>query len=443
MTTQAVILAAGQSKRMKSRTSKVFHNLCGRRIIDYVLDLVESLDIQEKVIVINPEMKHAPWPKDVELTLQDPPLGTGDAVKRALPALGYADSVLVLFGDTPLITKETIKKMFEVQSQDVAITLLGMRPPDPTGYGRLILSEDGDLVDIVEHRDLQKDQFSIGYCNSGVMLVKKDVLARLIEEIRPHNVQQEYYLTDLIRLAAQTGLRCRAVEGPYEEFMGINTRKDLATISELLQERLRTQFMLDGVTLIDPDTVYFSHDTQISSDVTIHPHVTFGPGVTIREGAEVLPFCHLTHCQIGQDCVVGPFAHLRGHAVMDEKSEVGNFVELKKTHMHKGSKAKHLSYLGDAQIGKDANIGAGTITCNYDGFNKFETHIGEGAFVGTNCSLVAPLTIGARAILGAGSVITNDVDANTLAVARPEQKNLTDGAIIFREKRLNSKKAGH
>ncbi len=443
MTTQAVILAAGQSKRMKSKTSKVFHSLCGRRIIDYVLDLVESLNIQEKVIVINPEMKHEPWPKDVELTLQDPPLGTGDAVKRALPALGYADSVLVLFGDTPLITKETIKKMFEVQSQDVVITLLGMRPPDPTGYGRLILSEDGDLVDIVEHRDLQKDQCSIEYCNSGVMLVKKDVLARLIEEIRPHNIQQEYYLTDLVRLAAQNGLRCRAVEGPYEEFMGINTRKDLAIISQLLQDRLRTQFMLDGVTLMDPDTVYFSHDTQIASDVTIHPHVTFGPGVKIREGAEVLPFCHLTHCQIGQHCVVGPFAHLRGHAVMDEKSEVGNFVELKKTHMHKGSKAKHLSYLGDAQIGKDANIGAGTITCNYDGFNKFETHVGEAAFVGTNCSLVAPLSIGARAILGAGSVITEDVDDNTLAIARPEQKNLSDGAIVFREKRLKSKKIGH
>lgn len=443
MTTQAVILAAGQSKRMKSKTSKVFHSLCGRRIIDYVLDLVESLDIQEKVVVINPEMKHEPWPTDVELTLQDPPLGTGDAVKRALPALGYADSILILFGDTPLITKDTIKKMFEVQSQDVPIILLGMRPSDPTGYGRLILSENGDLEDIIEHRDLKPNQHSIGYCNSGVMLVKKDVLARLIEDIRPHNVQQEYYLTDLVRLAAQTGLRCRAVEGPYEEFMGINTRKDLAIISQLLQDRLRTQFMLDGVTLIDPDTVYFSHDTQIAADVTIHPHVTFGPGVKIQESAEVLPFCHLTHCQVGPECVVGPFAHLRGHAVMDEKSEVGNFVELKKTHMHKGSKAKHLSYLGDAQIGQDANIGAGTITCNYDGFNKFETHIGEGAFVGTNCSLVAPLTIGARAILGAGSVITENVDDNTLALARPEQKNLTDGAIIFREKRLKSKQAGY
>lgn len=439
MTTQAIILAAGQSKRMKSKTSKVFHDLCGRRIIDYVLDLVDTLEIQEKVLVINPDMKHDSWPSTVEVAIQDPARGTGDAVKCALPVLGYADNVLILFGDTPLITKKTIKKMYEVQRHDVAITLLGMRPPDPTGYGRLILKENGDLEDIIEHRDLQPGQETIGYCNSGVMLIKKDVLARLIEDIKPHNVQEEYYLTDLIRLAAQTGLRCKAVEGPYEEFMGINTRKDLATVSHALQNRWREEFMLEGVTLIDPKTVYFSHDTQIAHDVTVHPHVTFGPGVKIQQDTKILSFCYLTDSEIGPGCTVGPFAHLRGGAILEEGAEVGNFVELKKTHMHKGAKAKHLSYLGDAHIGDNANIGAGTITCNYDGFKKFETHVGEEAFVGTNCSLVAPIKIGKGSIIGAGSVVTESVEDNELSITRPEQKHLHEGATTFRNKRNNSR----
>lgn len=439
MKTQAIILAAGQSKRMKSKISKVFHPLCGQRVIDYVLDLVTTLDIQETVLVINPDMKHEKWPSTLELAIQDPPRGTGDAVKWALPSLGYADNVLILFGDTPLITKRTIEKMYEVQGGDVVITLLGMRPPDPTGYGRLVLKKNGDLEDIIEHRDLSPEQEEIGYCNSGVMLVKKDILTKLIEDIRPHNAQDEYYLTDLIRLAAQTGLRCRAVEGPYDEFMGINTRNDLALVSQVLQTRWREEFMLQGVTLVDPDTVYFSHDTRIEYDVTIHPHVNIGPGVRIKSQTQILPYCYITQSEISEECVIGPFAHLRGGVVMDHASEVGNFVELKKTHMKKGAKAKHLSYLGDAQIGERANIGAGTITCNYDGFKKSETHVGEEAFVGTNCSLVAPVNIGKGAIIGAGSVVTEQVEDNELSLSRPEQRHLPDGATAFRNKRNSLK----
>lgn len=436
MTLQTVILAAGQSKRMKSKTSKVMHGLCGRPVIDYVFDTVARLKSKNTVLVTSPDLADLPWGR-CKVVIQDPPRGTGDAMKFALPYLTKEGHVLVIFGDTPLISQDTLNAVVAQGQKGCDVVVLGMDPLDPTGYGRLIADDENRLLAIVEDRDLSTDQRDNPnlLCNSGVMLIKASHLASLLEQVQSTNAQGEYYLTDVVKIANDKGLNCQVIEGDEEEFQGINTREDLARISCTLQNRWLRDAMSEGVTLVDPSSVILSYDTQLAPDVTIHPHVVFGPGVTVEEGAEILPFCYLTDCHIGRHTKVGPFAHLRGDTRLEEKSEVGNFVELKKTTLGVGAKAKHLSYLGDAVIDSKANIGAGTITCNYDGFNKFVTRIGEGAFVGTNCSLVAPLTIGAGAIIGAGSVITQDVGQDVLALTRAEQTNIEGGAVSFRTKR--------
>jgi len=437
MTLQTVILAAGQSKRMKSNISKVMHDLCGRSVIDYVFETVGNLQSQNTILVTNPDMAQREWPKGIEVAVQNPARGTADALKCALPHLNDEGFVLVIFGDTPLILEETLNAVVAQGQKGCDVVVLGMDPFDPAGYGRLVVDENDRLLAIVEDRDLSSDQRENPnlLCNSGVMLIKASQVRFLLEHIEPNNAQGEYYLTDVVKVANAHGMTCGVIEGDEEEFQGINTREDLARISCTLQNRWLRDAMSEGVTLVDPSSVILSYDTVIAPDVTIHPHVVFGPGVTVEEGAEILPFCYLTDCHIGRHTKVGPFAHLRGDSRLEEKSEVGNFVELKKTTLGVGAKAKHLSYLGDALIDSKANIGAGTITCNYDGFNKFVTRIGEGAFVGTNCSLVAPLTIGAGAIIGAGSVITQDVGQDVLALTRSEQTNVEGGAVSFRMKR--------
>lgn len=438
---QIVILAAGQGTRMKSDVPKVLHPLGGRPILHYVFDLASQLDPQEVVLVVNPSLREIKIPFAHHAVVQHPAQGTGDAVKCALSHLRKDGYVLILFGDTPLIQKETLNRMLQLAQKDSdrAVILLGMRPSDKQNYARLVLDERENLMEVVEHKDLTASQKEISLCNSGVMLVRGDLLEALLLSLTPQNEAQEYYLTDLVKISRQKGYICGFVEGEASEFMGINTRQDLALAENILQERWRERAMGEGVTLMDPKTIYFSYDTKVTSDVILHPFVVLEPGVEIEKGAEVLPFCRLQDTHVGPGCLVGPFAHLRGGVSLEEKAEVGNFVEVKKSTFGSKAKAKHLSYIGDADIGAHANIGAGTITCNYDGFQKSKTQIGEGVFIGSNSSLVAPLSIGDYAIIGAGSVVTHDVEKRALALARSQQTTFEKGADKFREKRQKRK----
>lgn len=434
---QVVVLAAGQGTRMKSETPKILHSLGGRPILHYVLDLAHQVATQDIILVVSPSLKEIRTPFTHQTVVQYPAQGTGDAVKWTLPYLKKEGHTLILFGDTPLILKETLDRVLNLaQSRpEMAVILLGMHPSDKGNYARLILNEKQELEEVIEHKDLTSSQKAISLCNSGVMVVRSDLLEPLLSALKPNNAAKEYYLTDLVKIARNAGHPCGIVTGEASEFMGINTRQDLSLAAGILQNRWRDQAMTEGVTLVDPNHVYLSYDTKLAPDVILHPFVTLGTGVTIEKGAEILPFCRLSDTYVGSHTLVGPFAHLRGGAYLQEKAEVGNFVEVKNSNFGSGAKAKHLSYIGDAIIGEKSNIGAGTITCNYDGFNKFKTQIGKGVFIGSNSCLIAPLTIGDEAIVGAGSVITQNVEESTLVIARSQQTHLEQGARKFREKR--------
>ncbi|MFO0389195.1 MAG: bifunctional UDP-N-acetylglucosamine diphosphorylase/glucosamine-1-phosphate N-acetyltransferase GlmU [Alphaproteobacteria bacterium] len=432
----AVILAAGKGTRMKSDLPKVMHKLAGKSLVSHVLDTVDSLHPEKKVLVIAPNMDSvAAVAKGCDIAIQDKQLGTGHAVGCSEAALkNYAGTVLVLYGDTPLITAATLEKMLKaVANAEVAV--LGMRLENPMGYGRLVVNASGHLDAIVECKDANAEQKKITLCNSGVIAVSGKHLFALLKKITPNNASGEYYFTDIVTLANAERLRSMVVEAPAAELAGINSRLQLAEAEHALQTRLRKQALENGVTLIDPTTVYFAADTKIAQDVIIHPNVVFGEGVTIETGAEIKSFSHIEGTHIGKNATVGPFARLRPGSVLEENAHVGNFVELKKTRLGKGAKANHLSYVGDADVGANANIGAGTITCNYDGINKYQTTIGEGAFIGSNTSLVAPVTVGKGAIVGAGSVITKDVEADALVLERSEQVSISGKAKEIRQKK--------
>lgn len=436
-----VVLAAGQGTRMKSDLPKILHPLGGRPVLHHILDLAQQMRPQETVLVLSPHLKDVEILFPHKTAIQHPALGTGDAVKYALPHLKDEGHVLVLYGDTPLIRRETLDHMIRKgqSNPEMAVLLLGMYPKNAQGYARLLLNEKGDLEDVIEYKDLTSSQKEISLCNSGVMLIRADLLGSFLLNLTADNAAQEYYLPDLVKIARKMGYTCGVLEGDASEFMGINTRQDLAKAEAILQDRWREQAMEAGVTLKDPQHIYFSYDTKVAPDVTIHPFVVFGPGVVLEEGAEILPFCQLSDTHIGSGTRIGPFAHLRGGVVLRENVEIGNFVEVKKSTLEKYSKAKHLSYIGDTEIGPGTNIGAGTITCNYDGFGKSKTSIGEGVFIGSNCALVAPLSIGDHAIIGAGSVVTKDVKSHALAIARGKQTAIEKGADVFREKRKKRK----
>jgi bifunctional UDP-N-acetylglucosamine pyrophosphorylase / glucosamine-1-phosphate N-acetyltransferase len=438
---QIIILSAGQGTRMKSDVPKVLHLLGGRPVLHYVLDLAHKMTPKEVILVVSPLLKDIETPFVHQTVVQHPALGTGDAVKCALPYLTAKGHVLILYGDTPLIRRETLEHMISMSRfhPERAVIVLGMRPADKQNYARLLLNETGELEEIIEDKDLTPSQREMPLCNSGVMLVRGDLLESFLSALTPHNSAQEYYLTDLIKIARQKGYTCVIVEGEASEFMGINMRQDLALAEAYLQDRWRNKAMSEGVTLIDPKTIYFSYDTKVASDVRLHPCVVLGPGVEIEKGAEIFSFCRLSESRVGPYALVGPFAHLRGGTHLQEKAEIGNFVEVKKSTFGSKAKAKHLSYIGDTDIGPLANIGAGTITCNYDGFSKFKTQIGKGVSIGSNSSLIAPLSIGDYAIVGAGSVITQDVESHALAIARGNQTTLDRGADKFREKRKKRK----
>jgi len=448
--TAAIILAAGKGTRMKSDLPKVMHRLAGRTMIRHVLDSVASLTPARTIVVLAPGMDDiVPEVAGATIAIQPQPLGTGHAALAALPALqdlltaDGIDDILVLFGDTPLLTTPTLAALLAERRRHplAAVVVLGMRPADPAAYGRLICDENGVLEAIVEANDATAEQRAIGLCNSGVMAIDAKHLAALLAAIGTDNAKGEYYLTDIVAIARQRGLPCRALEAPLDDLIGINSRADLAAAEAVMQRRLRDAAMAGGATLIDPATVFFSADTVLGRDVTIGPFVNFGPGVTVADKVEICAFCDIAGAQIASGARIGPFARLRPGAAIGPDARIGNFVEIKQATIGRGAKANHLSYIGDAEIGAGANIGAGTITCNYDGFTKTLTRIGEGAFIGSNTVLVAPITIGAGAYIAAGSAITSDVAADALAIGRGQQVDKPDRAKLIRKMKTAEKQA--
>jgi bifunctional UDP-N-acetylglucosamine pyrophosphorylase/glucosamine-1-phosphate N-acetyltransferase len=432
-----VVLAAGQGTRMKSALPKVLHKIAGRSMLGHVLALAGELEPQALAVVIGPGMEDV---RDETLRLaptaqvfvQEQRNGTADAVLAARAALAeHKGDVLVLYADTPLLAGRTLHRLLR-RLESAAIAVLGFEAADPTGYGRL-LTEPGDWVRAIrEDRDASKEERQIRLCNSGVMGFRVDDLVGVLGRIGNTNAKGEHYLTDAIEIASGGGLRAGVVGCEEEEVLGVNSREQLATAEGIFQKRARRLVMEGGATLIAPETVWLSYDTKIGRDVVIEPNVFFGPGVTVEDGAEIKANCHFESARIGQGARVGPFARLRPGAVLGDKVHVGNFVEVKNSTLGVGAKANHLSYIGDGTVGAGANIGAGTIFCNYDGINKHRTEIGEGAFVGSNTSLVAPVKVGAGAYIGSGSVITKNVADDALALERSTQEERPGWAAKFR-----------
>ena len=435
----AIILAAGKGTRMKSALPKVLHPVGGRPAIDWSIALAKSLGCSPIICVVSPDVPElsthveAALGKDA-VAVQCPALGTGHAVQCAEEALaGFEGDVVVLYGDSPLIPAPAITELFETLGAGAHLGVLGFETPTPGLYGRLLTSASGDLEAIIEAREATPEQLDIKLCNSGVMAGDAQTMFKLLHRVTNDNAKGEYYLTDLVGLARSEDLTCRVVTCPEADLIGCDTRADLAVAEATFQARARAELLDKGVTLIAPETVFLSYDTEIEPDVTIEPNVVFAPGVRVVSGARIRAFSHLEGADIGPGCEVGPYARLRPGAVLKAKAKIGNFVEVKKTTVGEGAKANHLSYLGDGKIGAGANIGAGTIFCNYDGFFKYKTEIGEGAFIGSNSSLVAPVKIGDWAMVGSGTVVTDDLPDGALGLARVQQVSKPGWATKFRQ----------
>ena len=435
-----VILAAGQGTRMRSDTHKVLHPIAGKALLMHLLDSVDRLGAERRVVVVGKgrdQVEKAIAGRNVTIAHQAEQKGTAHAVQQAREALaGYHGAVLILYGDTPFVEPETLKRMLDRLDGGggPGVVVLASTPADPLNYGRIMLGEGDRIAKMVEFKDATDEERAVRLCNSGMMAVRAEDLLRWLDQVGSDNAAGEYYLPDVVNIAAAEGRDAVVIEGDSYETAGVNSRAELAHLELDWQRRRREQALQDGATLIDPESVWFAADTKLGRDVTVEPHVVFGPGVEIADGATIKAFSHIEGATISTKAVIGPFARLRPGAKIGEKAKVGNFVEVKKAVLGPGAKVNHLSYIGDADIGADANIGAGTITCNYDGFGKYNTVIGEGAFIGSNSALVAPVTVGDGAIVGAGSVITKDVDADSLAVERSEQKGIAGWAKRFREK---------
>ena len=433
-----IILAAGKGTRMNSSLHKVLHPVARLPMIDHVLKSSAALNPKKQVVIVGAEReqltRHLP---DVDFAVQDPQLGTGHAVQQAESQLKDFDgAVLILYGDVPLIQPETLQRMVtQISSNDrCAMVVLGFYAKDPMQYGRIISEQSGTLSAIVEYKDADEATRAIDLCNSGIMAVRGSLLFSMLNDIQNDNASNEYYLTDLVTIARSQNHTVGLEIVEEDEVGGVNTFHDLAVMEGLYQSRARNKLMSAGVYLENPDTVYLAHDTKIEKGVTIGPSVVFGEKVSIASGAHIHAFSHLEGCTIAANSSIGPYARLRPGADIGEDCKIGNFVEVKKSTLQKGSKVSHLSYIGDSELGAGVNIGAGTITCNYDGYNKFKTQIGDGAFIGSNTSLVAPVSIGAGAIVGAGSVITKTVSEDDLAITRANQKAHSGWAKGFREK---------
>ena len=435
-----VILAAGQGTRMRSDTHKVLHPIASQPLLLHLLDRVDGLGASKRVVVVGKgrdQVERTLSERDVAVAHQAEQKGTGHAVLQAKDSLsGYDGAVLVLYGDTPFVEPATLARMLErLNGADgPGIVVLASKPADPGAYGRIILGEGDRIAKMVEYRDATPEEREVRLCNSGMMAIRAPDLLRWLGQVKNDNAAGEYYLPDVVNIAASEGREAVVIEGDPYETAGVNSRAELAHLELEWQRRRREQVLDEGATLIDPECVWVADDTKLGREVTVEPHVVFGPGVEVADGATIKAFSHIEGAIIGTRASIGPFARIRPGTTLGERSKVGNFVELKNAKVAASAKVNHLSYVGDAEIGSGANIGAGTITCNYDGFGKYRTVIGEGAFIGSNTALVAPVTIGDGAIVGAGSVITSDVDPDSLAVERSEQKGVAGWARRFRDR---------
>ncbi|MGQ0590194.1 MAG: bifunctional UDP-N-acetylglucosamine diphosphorylase/glucosamine-1-phosphate N-acetyltransferase GlmU [Sphingosinicella sp.] len=442
----AVILAAGKGTRMKSDLHKVLHPIAGRPMLLHLLAAVDELGPARKVVIagsLKEQVEAVVAPLGADVVVQDPQHGTAHAVRQAEAALaGFEGDVLILYGDVPFVSAETMRKMIErLHAPDApAATVVAFRPQDPWRYGRIVAGPDGIIEKMVEWKDASEEERRIDLCNSGMMAVRSVDLWPLLARVGNDNAAGEYYLPDIVMIARDDGRSSAVIEVSPYECAGVNTRDELAELEWRWQVIRGAEMMMDGVTLIDPRNVWFAYDTKIGRDTIIEPNVFFGPGVTIGSGVRIRAFSHLEGATVADGAQIGPFARLRPGAEIGEEARVGNFVEVKKAALGKGAKANHLAYLGDAEIGAGANIGAGTITCNYDGFFKYRTVIGAGAFIGSNSALVAPVTIGKGALVAAGSVIVRDVAPDAIALARGEQTEKPGLAKRFRDAMTTKKK---
>ena len=442
----AIVLAAGEGTRMRSSRPKVLHEIAGRTLLGHVLSALDGAGSSEIAVVIGPDAdavaaEARSFVADAHIYVQTERLGTAHAVLAAKAAMSSGtDDVLVVFGDTPLIRPQTLATLRRALTDGAAVAVLGFRPADPTGYGRLVTQGDA-LTAIVEHADASAAERAITLCNGGLMAFAGEHALAILERIGNDNRKGEFYLTDAVAIARAMKLKTVALEVTEDEVSGINTKAQLAAAEAAMQQRLRQAALDAGATLVAPETVFLAADTKLGRDVTVEPYVVFGPGVTVEDGATIRSFSHLDGAHVGKGAIVGPFARLRPGARLGEEVHIGNFVEVKEATIEAGAKANHLSYIGDARVGAGANVGAGTITCNYDGAAKHRTDIGKGAFIGSNSALVAPVTIGDGAYVGSGSVISRDVPADALAIGRGRQVVKEGWAKRLRERAAVGKTA--
>ena len=417
---------------MKSSLPKVLHKIAGQSMIRYVIDACAGADITVVVAPDMPEVEAAVAPH--KTVIQKNQNGTGDAARSAKEALnGFHGYVFILNGDLPFIQTETLNRLYE-EAQKTGLAILGFETENPYGYGRLITSAK-HVTDIIEEKDCTEDQRQITLCNAGAYCARGDHLFQWLDQLSSDNAQGEYYLTDIVSIAAKDGVLCRFAVTDEVEVMGVNSKSQLADAEYVMQSHLRERAMENGVTMIDPETVYLSADTSFGQDVVIEPNVFIGAGVTIGNGTIIHAFSHIEGTEIGDYASVGPFARLRPQSKIGHHVTVGNFIEVNRSEFKDGSKSKHMSYIGDAVIGEKSNIGAGTVFANYDGFNKQDTHVGKGVFVGSNSTIVAPLSVGDNALIAAGSTITKNVEADALAISRGEEKSLAGKAADYRRKK--------
>jgi bifunctional UDP-N-acetylglucosamine pyrophosphorylase/glucosamine-1-phosphate N-acetyltransferase len=433
------VLAAGEGTRMRSAKPKVLHEIGGETLLAHVLHAVTKAGGARVAVVIGPNLQSVADEArravpTAEIFEQTERRGTAHAVLAAKAALAKgADDVLVLFGDTPLVRADVLTRLRQAIADGAGVALLGFKPADPTGYGRLIM-KGGELIAVREDRDANADEKKITLCNGGLMALAGNRALAILDKVGNANSKGEYYLTDAVAIAREMGLKAVAIDAEEDDVRGINTKGQLSEAEDVLQKRLRAAAMEAGVTLVAPETVFLAADTKFGKDVTVEPYVVFGPGVTVEDGATIRSFSHLEGAKVGKGARVGPYARLRPGADLGQDVHIGNFVEVKAATIEAGAKANHLAYIGDARVGEKTNIGAGTITCNYDGFAKHKTEIGKGAFIGTNTSLVAPVKVGDGAYIGSGSVITTDVPAGALALERSQQTVKEGWARKFRDK---------
>ena len=444
MDTAVIILAAGKGTRMNSNRPKVLHEVGNFPLINHCIKTAQSINPHRILTVLGHRQAEIQnvlenSGNSIEFVIQKEQLGTGHAVSVAIEELSDFDgNLIVLFGDTPFVSAETMVKI-ETRSRQADLVILGFHAPDPSGYGRLI-TNNNELLKIVEHKDATVEELALNLCNSGVMAGSSLLMKKLLKELDKDNKNNELYLTDCVQLAKARGLNCSYLVCDPKEAVGINSLEQLSLAEKKFQETARNEALKIGIHLVAPETVFFSLDTKIGRDTIVEPNVIFGPGVTVGTGCTIKAFSYLEGCKVSHNCSIGPYARLRPGVDLSEGVKIGNFVEIKNSKVAGDSKINHLSYIGDTEIGENSNIGAGTVTCNYDGFNKHRTVIGENVFIGSNTMLIAPLTVGNNSMTGSGSVITKDIPADSLAIARSEQNNKNSGAkklkALLRNKKI-------